>query len=230
MRKVLAAVFVSLDGVMQAPGGPEEDPTGGFKHGGWTQPYFDDVAGAAIAEGFTKPFDLLLGRFTYDVFAAYWPYSPTDPSQAGYDEGSAQIAKAFNACTKYVATHHPDGLSWKNTQWLGRDAVAGVRELKKNDGPTLLIQGSSELIQQLLKADLIDQLQVLIFPLVLGKGKKLFGDGTIPAGLKLTKSTTSPNGVLIANYERAGEVKTGSFALQQPTAAELERRKKLSAK
>lgn len=230
MRKINATVFVSLDGVMQALGGPEEDPTGGFKFGGWVWPYFDEVVGAALGEDFNKPFDLLLGRFTYDIFAAYWPYRPTEPGQPGYDAGNAQIAKAFNACTKYVATHHPEALSWKNTQWLGPDVVAKLGELKKQDGPTMVIQGSSELTQQLLKADLIDQFQLRICPLLLGKGKRLFGEGTIPAGLKLTKSTSSPSGVVVANYERAGAVKTGSFGMEKPSAAELERRKTLATK
>lgn len=230
MRKINAVVTVSLDGVMQALGGPQEDPTGGFKFGGWVWPYSDEVVGAVLREDFSKPFDLLLGRFTYDIFAAYWPYHPTEPEQPGDNAGFAQIAKAFNACTKYVATHHPEGLSWKNTEWLGPDVVAKLRELKKQDGPMMLIQGSSELIQQLLKADLIDQFQLRTCPLLLGKGKRLFGEGTIPAGLKLTKSISSPSGVVITNYERAGDVKTGSLATDEPSAAELERRKTLARK
>lgn len=230
MRKIVAATFVSLDGVMQAPGGPEEDPTGGFKLGGWTWPYSDAVAGEAIGELFSKPFDLLLGRFAYDIFASYWPYTPLEPSQPGYAEGNAYIAKAFNACTKYVATHRPDSLKWQNTQWLGKDPISGVRELKKKDGPKLLIQGSSELIHQLLKAGLIDELQLQIFPLLIGKGKKLFADDGPSAELKLTKSITSPNGIILARYERTGEVKTGTYATTPPSAAEVERRKQLAGK
>ncbi|MER8713764.1 dihydrofolate reductase family protein [Mesorhizobium sp. M1295] len=214
MRKIIAATFVSLDGVMQAPGGPQEDPVGGFKFGGWTFHYWDDVMGAAMGERFSKPFALLLGRKTYDIFAAHWPYQKNDP-----------IADSFNAVTKYVATHRPDTLSWQNSQPLGSDVVATLRRMKQEDGPDLLIQGSSELIQTLLANDLIDEISLLIFPLVLGKGKKLFGSGTIPAAFKLTRSQASTTGVIMASYERSGEIKTGSFATEQPSEAEIERRK-----
>lgn len=214
MRKIIAATFVSLDGVMQAPGGPEEDPVGGFKFGGWTFHYWDDVMGAAMGETFSKPFALLLGRKTYDIFAAHWPYQKNDP-----------IADSFNAVTKYVATHRPDTLSWQNSQPLGSDIVATLRRMKQEHGPDLLIQGSSELIQTLLANDLIDEISLLIFPLVLGKGKKLFGSGTIPAAFKLTRSQASTTGVLMASYERSGEIKTGSFVPEQPSKAEIERRK-----
>ncbi|MER8612555.1 dihydrofolate reductase family protein [Mesorhizobium sp. M0435] len=214
MRKIIAATFVSLDGVMQAPGGPQEDPVGGFKFGGWTFHYWDDVMGAAMGETFSKPFVLLLGRKTYDIFAAHWPYQKNDP-----------IADSFNAVTKYVATHRPDTLSWQNSQPLGSDVVATLRRMKQEDGPDLLIQGSSELIQTLLANDLIDEISLLIFPLVLGKGKKLFGSGTIPAAFKLTRSQASTTGVLMASYERSGEIKTGSFATEQPSEAEIKRRK-----
>ncbi|MER8733651.1 MULTISPECIES: dihydrofolate reductase family protein [unclassified Mesorhizobium] len=214
MRKIIAATFVSLDGVMQAPGGPQEDPVGGFKFGGWTFHYWDDVMRAAMGETFSKPFALLLGRKTYDIFAAHWPYQKNDP-----------IADSFNAVTKYVATHRPDSLSWQNSQPLGSDVVATLRRMKQEDGPDLLIQGSSELIQTLLANDLIDEISLLIFPLVLGKGKKLFGSGTIPAAFKLTRSQASTTGVIMASYERSGEIKTGSFATEQPSEAEIERRK-----
>ncbi|MER9616586.1 dihydrofolate reductase family protein [Mesorhizobium sp. M0207] len=214
MKKIIAATFVSLDGVMQAPGGPQEDPVGGFKFGGWTFHYWDDVMGAAMGETFSKPFALLLGRKTYDIFAAHWPYQKNDP-----------IADIFNAVTKYVATHRPDSLSWQNSQPLGSDVVATLRRMKQEDGPDLLIQGSSELIQTLLANDLIDEISLLIFPLVLGKGKKLFGSGTIPAAFKLTRSQASTTGVIMASYERSGEIKTGSFATEQPSEAEIERRK-----
>ncbi|CAN7565782.1 dihydrofolate reductase family protein [Mesorhizobium sp. LjNodule214] len=213
MRKIIAATFVSLDGVMQAPGGPEEDPVGGFEFGGWTFHYWDDLMGAAMDETFAKPFALLLGRKTYDIFAAHWPYS-TGP-----------IADSFNAVTKYVATHRPETLTWQNTQLLGDDVVATLRQLKQEDGPDLLIQGSSELIQTLLANDLIDEISLLIFPLVLGKGKRLFGSGTIPAAFKLTKSQASSTGVIMASYERSGEIRTGSFAQDKPSEAELARRK-----
>jgi dihydrofolate reductase len=213
MRKIIAATFVSLDGVMQAPGGPEEDPTGGFDFGGWTFHYFDEVAGAAMDELFSKPFALLLGRRTYDIFAAYWPYQK-DP-----------IADAFNPATKYVATHRPDTLAWQNTQSLGPDIVATLRRLKQEDGPDLLIQGSGNLIQTLLAKGLIDEIRLMIFPLLLGKGKRLFGDGAMPAAFKLTRSNASTTGVIMATYERSGDIRTGSFAQDQPSEAEIERRK-----
>lgn len=213
MRKIIAATFVSLDGVMQAPGGPQEDPVGGFKFGGWTFHYFDDVAGAAMDELFSKPFALLLGRRTYDIFAAYWPYQK-DP-----------IADAFNPATKYVATHRPDLLTWQNTQSLGPDIVAALRRLKQEDGPDLLIQGSGNLIQTLLANGLIDEIRLMIFPLLLGKGKRLFGDAAMPAAFKLVKSQTSSTGVIMATYERSGEIEVGSFVTGEPSDAELERRK-----
>lgn len=226
MRRIVTAAFVSLDGVMQAPGGPQEDPSGGFRHGGWTFPYFDEAVGAAIGEGFAQGFDLLLGRRTYDIFAAHWPHVATDPAAPTYDEGSAGIAATFNAVTKYVATHAPDTLSWENSEWLGEDVVERLKEVKKCDGPMLLTQGSSELIQELLAADLIDEFRLLVYPLVLGRGKRLFGEGTLPAAFRLTRSHSTPNGVLIASYERAGAVNTGSFALENPSEAELERRER----
>lgn len=213
MRKIIAATFVSLDGVMQAPGGPQEDPVGDFKFGGWTFHYFDDVAGAAMDELFSKPFALLLGRRTYDIFAAYWPYQK-DP-----------IADAFNPATKYVATHRPDSLTWQNTQSLGPDIVAALRRLKQEDGPDLLIQGSGNLIQTLLANGLIDEIRLMIFPLLLGKGKRLFGDAAMPAAFKLVKSQTSSTGVIMATYERSGEIEVGSFVTGEPSDAELERRK-----
>ncbi|TSE04415.1 dihydrofolate reductase [Mesorhizobium intechi] len=213
MRKIIAATFVSLDGVMQAPGGPEEDPVGGFKFGGWTFHYFDEVGGAAMDELFSKPFALLLGRRTYDIFAAYWPYQK-DP-----------IADAFNPATKYAATHRPDTLTWQNTQWLGEDIVAALRRLTQQDGPDLLIQGSADLIQTLLANGLIDEIRLMIFPLLLGKGKRLFGDDAMPAAFKLVKSQTTSTGVIIATYERSGEIEVGSFVSGEPSDAELERRK-----
>jgi dihydrofolate reductase len=228
MRKIVAGAFISLDGVMQAPGGPEEDPTGGFKVGGWTTTYWDDVIGHAMSEGFSQPFDLLLGRKTYDIFAAHWPFVETDPKASAFDALNVQIANMFNNLTKYVATHHPDTLTWRNSRALGNDAVAAVRELKKGDGPQLLTQGSTELLQLLLAHDLIDELRLLTYPLVLGKGKRLFGEGAIPAAFKLVKSAVSPSGVFIATYERAGEIQTGSFAMETPTEAEIERRRKLT--
>ncbi|TIV57364.1 MAG: dihydrofolate reductase [Mesorhizobium sp.] len=213
MRKIIAATFVSLDGVMQAPGGPEEDPVGGFEFGGWTFHYFDEVAGTAMEELFSKPFALLLGRRTYDIFAAYWPYQ------------KESIADVFNPTTKYVATHRPNSLTWENTQSLGPDIVARLKEIKQEDGPDLLIQGSGDLIQTLLANGLIDEIRLMIFPLLLGKGKRLFGDNAVPAAFKLVKSQATTTGVIMATYERGGEIRTGSFAQQEPSEAELERRR-----
>ncbi|MBC7988675.1 MAG: dihydrofolate reductase family protein [Luteimonas sp.] len=209
MRKIIAGAFLSLDGVMQAPGGPEEDPSGGFKYGGWTVTYWDDAIAAFMSEGFEAPFDLLLGRMTYDIFAAYWPNFQADPTQ---DCFGADVANVFNRVTKYVATHTPETLDWKNSQWLGEDVVTTLRELKQQDGPDLLVQGSSVLLQTLLANDLIDELRLLIYPLALGKGKRLFADGTLPVAYRLVKSGTSPSGVLTATYERAGDIQIGSFA------------------
>ncbi len=227
MRKIVTGAFVSLDGVIQAPGGPQEDPTGGFGLGGWVAPLWDDALDRAMSEGFSQPFDLLLGRKTYDIFAAHWPYVETD-SKAASDELNVQIATMFNKLTKYVATHRPETLTWQNSQALGNDVVAAVRKLKKGDGPQLLTQGSSELLQILLEHDLIDELRLVILPVVLGRGKRLFGAGAIPAAFKLVKSVVSPSGAFIATYERAGKVQTGSFAMEHPTPAELERRKTLT--
>jgi dihydrofolate reductase len=219
MRRIVVATFISLDGVMQAPGGPQEDPVGGFALGGWTFPYFDAALGASMGEIFGRPFDLLLGRKTYDIFAAHWPYV-TDPNDP--------IAPAFNRVTKYVASRANRTLSWQNSQLLGEDIVASLKKLKGEDGPDLVVQGSSELVQTLWKNALVDELRVLIFPLVLGMGKRLFGDGAIPTALKLVKSQSYPTGVIVANYQPDGEVRTGSFQLAEPTAAERERRRGLA--
>ena len=219
MRRIIVATFTSLDGVMQAPGGPGEDPTGGFALGGWTAPHFDAALGASMGEIFGRPFDLLLGRKTYDIFAAHWPYvsDPNDP-----------IAGLFNRVTKYVASRSSPKLSWQNSRWLGQDTVASLQTLTGEDGPDLLIQGSSELLQTLWKHGLVDEFSVLIFPVVLSKGKRLFGDGTVPVGLRLVKSQAYPTGVIVANYAPAGDVRTGDFQLAEPSKAELERRRKLS--
>lgn len=227
MRKVIVAAFVSVDGVMQAPGGPPEDPTGGFRFGGWIVPHGDETTNATVGELFSGPFDLLLGRFTYDIFAAHWPYIPTDPSADKYEPGNAYIATTFNAATKYVATHRPDSLTWQNSVALGPDVAGAVRALKAGEGPDLVVQGSTELIHQLLAADLVDDLRLLVFPIILGKGKRLFDDGAAPRGLTLVRSATSGKGVIVAQYARGGEVTTGSFMLPDPSAAELERRKRI---
>ena len=218
MRKIVAAAFVSLDGVMQAPGGPEEDPTGGFTQGGWTFGYWDDAMGAWMGETFAKPFDLLLGRKTYEIFAAHWPYAdPSDP-----------IAQRFNAVTKYVPTSSTEPLAWANSVNLGPDAAAAIARLKQGDGPDLLTQGSSVLLQTLLTEGLIDELRLMTFPVLLGGGKRLFGQGTQAGGLKLTSSRTSNTGVVMAAYEPAGAIASGSFQFSEPSAAEIERRAKMA--
>lgn len=215
MRKVLATAFVSLDGVMQAPGGPEEDPTGGFQFGGWTFNHFDDAIGQVMGGIFSQPYELLLGRKTYEIFAAHWPYAKDDP-----------FAEALTNVKKYVATTSRAPLTWKNSIAI-HDVPKDIARLKGEDGPTLMTQGSSDLLQTLLKHDLVDRFTLLIYPVVLGKGKRLFGTGTMPAALKLVDSKASPSGVTINTYERDGAVKTGSFAIEQPSAEELARRERM---
>jgi dihydrofolate reductase len=218
MRKLIVSAFVSLDGVMQAPGGPAEDPTGGFRFGGWVAPHFDDSLGGTMGEMFSRPFSLLLGRKTYDIFAAHWPY-------AGEDD---PIGKLFGAMTKYVASRNLDlKLDWKNSISLGPDAVAAVRRLKAEDGPDLLTQGSSDFLQTLFEADLVDELTVLTFPVILGAGKRLFQGKAAPHGLKLTSSLASDSGVMVGKYAKEGTVKAGDFQHATPSAAELERRRNL---
>jgi dihydrofolate reductase len=219
MRRIVSSTFVSLDGVMQAPGGPDEDPTGGFTLGGWTAPYFDEALGAAMSEIFGRPFDLLLGRKTYDIFAAHWPYI-SDPNDA--------FAAMFNRITKYVASRSNPKLDWKNSQWLGKDTASALKKLKAEDGPDLMVQGSSELMQTLWKESLLDEFSVLTFPVVLGAGKRLFREGVPPIALKTVKSRSFPTGVVVTNYTQDGAVKTGDFGLAEPSAAELERRRKLT--
>jgi dihydrofolate reductase len=218
MRELIVLSFITLDGVMQAPGGPEEDPTGGFKYGGWTVGYWDDFLGGIMGEQMAKPFDLLLGRKTYEIFAAYWPYAKSDDPIAG----------KFNSAKKYVASKTLRKLDWSNSVLVKGDTVEEIIKLKEQEGPELQVYGSGNLIQTLLKHDLIDEFRLKIFPITLGTGKRLFGEGTIPAGLKLVDSGTSTTGVIIATYKRAGVVKTGSFAMETPTEAELARRKRLT--
>ena len=215
MRRVVCAAFVSLDGIMQAPGGPEEDPTGGFAYGGWTFPHWDEMMGAAMGESFGKPFDLLLGRKTYEIFAAHWPYTDEPP------------ADLFNGATKYVATSSAEPLAWQNSVRLEADVPAAVAQLKQGDGPDLLTQGSSVLVQSLLAAGLVDELSLLIFPVLLGRGKSFFGDAARPGELELLSSQTSTTGVIIARYRPAGPVRTGSFQLADPSPAELARRARM---
>ena len=192
--------FVSLDGVMQAPGGSEEDTSDGFQYGGWTVPYSDEFSGKIIGEQMSSgPYDLLLGRKTYDIFAAYWP------KQTG------AIADPFNKATKYVVSRHQPKLTWEKSVLIGGDAAAKLKELKRQDGPMLQVHGSGNMIQTLLKEDLVDELWLKIFPVTLAKGKRLFAEGTMPAGFELMESKTTPKGVIFANYKRSGDVKTGSF-------------------
>ncbi|WP_424630232.1 dihydrofolate reductase family protein [Bradyrhizobium sp. SYSU BS000235] len=217
MRKVAAAAFVSLDGVMQAPGGPEEDPTGGFTQGGWTVNYWDEPMGTFMGGIFSEPFDLLLGRKTYEIFAAHWPFMSADDPIAG----------SFNKVTKYVATSSDMPLTWANSVALRGDVAGGIAKLKQENGPTLLTQGSSGLLQTLLKHDLIDEFHLLTFPLLLGPGKRLFGQGAKPEALALISTSVSTTGVLMSVYQRTGAIQTGSFQMQEPSDAELARRERM---
>ena len=215
MRRIVGGVFQSLDGVMQAPGGPTEDPTGGFAHGGWMFPVADEQVGVAIGDFFSRPYDLLFGRRTYDIFAAYWPYAEGD---------SAAMGEAFTAANKYVLTRGEQPLPWENSHRMrGMDDVAA---LKQGDGPDLLIQGSSEIYPAMLAAGLLDKLVLYTFPIVLGHGKRLFGEGTPPGTLKLVDHKVSPGGTVCATYEPAGPVETGSFG-QINSAREDERQRKM---
>jgi dihydrofolate reductase len=212
MRKLVVLSFITLDGVMQAPGGPEEDPTGGFKHGGWAVGYWDDFLGNVMAEQMSKPFDLLLGRKTYEIFAAHWPYV----------KGDDPFAARINNAKKYVVSKTLSKVDWSNSTLIKSDVVSEIKKLKEQDGPELQVHGSGDLMQTLLKHDLIDEFRLKIYPVTLGKGKRLFAEGTIPASFKLLDSKVSTNRVIIATYERVGKVKTGSFALENPTEAELD--------
>jgi dihydrofolate reductase len=216
MRNLAVQTFMTLDGVMQAPGGPEEDPSGGFTHGGWAVPHFDDAVGETVDEWMGRSFDLVLGRKTYEIFAAHWPYA----------EGP--MAEMLNSAAKHVASTTLDTLEWNNSTVIEGDVPAGVARLKEQDGPELQVMGSSDLIQTLLAGDLVDELRLMIFPVVLGQGKRLFGDGTIPAAFEVASTKTSTTGVVIATYRRAGEVETGSFAFEEPTEAEVERREAMA--
>jgi dihydrofolate reductase len=202
MRKIIVLTFMTLDGVMQAPGGPQEDTSGGFSYGGWSFPYFEEFMGEVMGEQMGRPFDLLLGRKTYDIFASYWPHqdSETNPTAA-----------ELNNAKKYVASHSPIQLNWNNSILLQGDIVEEVKKLKEQDGPHLQVHGSGNFAQTLLKHDLVDELWLKTFPLTLGTGKRIFGEGVIPAAFTLTESKVSPLGVIVANYKRAGDVKTGSF-------------------
>jgi dihydrofolate reductase len=212
MRKLVVNTFMSLDGVMQSPGGPDEDPTGGFTHGGWAVNYFDDEMMGQMSEA---GYELLLGRGTYQIFAAHWPH----------DEGP--IADHLNSTRKHVASTTLEQLDWNNSTLITGEVADYVAALKTEDGPEIQVHGSPGLIQTLLQHDLIDEYRMWIFPVVIGTGKRFFGDGTVPAGLKLVDSRATKTGVTVNTYERAGAIDPGSFEFDEPTEAEIERRKGL---
>ena len=216
MRKLIVSTFLTLDGVMQAPGGPEEDPSGGFAFGGWSVNYWDEQMGQVMDEAMSTGFDLVLGRKTYEIFAAFWPNAP---EEAG--------AKPLNDATKFVASRTLRSLDWSNSVLIEGDAAEGIAALKQGSGPELQVHGSGNLIQTLLRNSLVDEYRVWTFPVVVGSGKRLFSDGAIPIGLKLIDSKVSSTGVVMAKYVPAGEIVTGSFALDEPTDAEIERRRNL---
>ncbi len=203
MRKVITTTFVTSDGVMQAPGGPGEDTSGGFAYGGWSFHYWDEMMGNVMAAFMRIPFELLLGKRTYDIFAAHWPHSKEEP-----------VAGKFNSTKKYVVSHKPVGLPWQNSALITGDVVAEIKKLKKQDSPDLWVHGSGNLIQTLLANHLIDTMHVWMFPVTVGSGKRLFAEGTQAKGLRLSDSKVSTTGVIIATYEPAGSLKTGSFAGQ----------------
>jgi len=216
MRKLTGSVFVSLDGVMQAPGGPEEDTTSDFRFGGWVQPYWDEDMGP-FEQLIMGDYDLLLGKRTYDIFAGYWPHNQDNP-----------IGAKFQAINKYVLTHSDEPLEWANSHKLSGDAADAVAELKKSEGRDLLIQGSSTLYPPLLSAGLIDRFVLISFPILLGNGKSIFDGPLKPGSLRLVDNFVSKTGVVIAIYEPDGEVRTGTFETKEPSAEELDRREKMA--
>lgn len=199
MRNIIAITQVTLDGVMQSPGGPEEDPRNGFTHGGWAMPFLDDALNQAIGETIAGEFDMLLGRRTYEIFAAYWP-----------NQGDNPIAKAFNKATKYVVTRTLDQLDWEKSVLIRGDVADEIRRLKTSDGPPVHIWGSSELLQKLIAADLVDENRLWVFPVVIGEGKRLFETGVPPRTFTLVDTRSTPKGVLINTYRSAGPLATGS--------------------
>jgi dihydrofolate reductase len=217
MRKLIINTFMTLDGVMQAPGGPPEDPTGGFTYGGWSVNYWDEMMGQAMGEYMGQPFDLLLGRKTYEIFAAHWPYSKEEPT-----------ASQLNNAQKYVVSKTLKDPEWKNTTLINGDLVQEIEKLKRQHGLDLWVHGSSNLIQTLLKHNLIDEYRLWIFPLVIGNGKRLFGQGTLPTGLKLVDERVSTTGVILAIYQPVGELKIGTFELETPSQEEIARRQRLA--
>ena len=195
MRKVIVLEHISLDGVIQAPGGPDEDPGGGFTHGGWIAPYADATLGTLLKKQMNKPFDLLLGRKTYDIWAPYWPHH-------------ADIWPGVNAATKYVASNTMTSGEWQPSVYLIGDVAEKVAKIKQQQGPDLHVWGSGNLTQTLIKHDLVDVFWLMIYPITLGAGKRLFADGTIPMAFKVTESKVTPNGVIVVNYERTGAITT----------------------
>ncbi len=218
MRKIIALNHVTLDGIIQSGGGPEEDSTGGFAYGGWTVPFRSADAGAAVGELMARGFDLLLGRRTYEIWAAFWPFAGDHP-----------VANAFNKATKYVVTNSLDRFDWVNTHGISGEAVDEVRKLKASDGPELHIWGSSQLLQTLIAAQLIDEFRVWVYPVVLGKGKRLFEAGVPPFGLTLVESRCTSKGILLNTYRLVGPLPKGPVQPGNPSEAELARRKKWAA-
>ena len=204
MRKLIVAEHISLDGVIQAPGAPTEDPGGDFRLGGWIVPYADEAIGEDLRDLLSPPFELLLGRRTYEIFAAYWPRVPVDA-------GHRAIADRFNSVPKHVATHRSDALDWQNSRALEGDLADAIRALKQQDGASLLTYGSGDLVRQLLAAGLVDELRLTVYPVVLGRGKRLFGNDAQPSAFTLAHSSSTPGGVLLPRYARGGEVRTGAF-------------------
>ena len=217
MRRIVGCVFQTLDGVMQAPGGPSEDPSDGFRYGGWQMTFSDETARAAIEKLLTPPYALLLGRRTYDIFASFWPYVQGE---------EAEIGKAFTAADKYVLTRGDQPLEWENSHRL--PDIDGLAEVKRGDGPDLVVWGSSMIYPALLSSGLLDRLVLLTYPLVLGEGKRLFGDGTPARTFKLVEQRAGSRGCVATTFEPAGALKTGSFAAEAPSEAELTRREKVA--
>ena len=232
MREVVVNAFVTMDGVMQAPGGPEEDPTGGFAQGGWSVNYWDEAMGAFMTRFMAEPFDLLLGRRTYEIFAAHWPHAG-EQARADLGGTASEIedpaAEQLNSARKYVASRTLTSVEWNNSVLLEGDAADAVAKLKTEDGPVIAVHGSSELIQTLLAHDLVDRINVWTFPVTVGGGKRLFGDGTIAGAFEVVDTTVSSTGVVITTYRRAGDIDRGSFAFETPTDEEAARRQKLAA-
>ena len=199
MRKIRIMEHITLDGVIQAPGGPDED--GDYPYGGWAGPHADPDGGAAIVEGQGETFDLLLGRRTYDIFAGFWPKAPKSP-----------MSDSFNVATKYVATHRPDSLAWGPVEDLGADIVEDIRRIKEKDGPQLIVWGSSELTPLLIEHELADEVLLLVFPVLLGKGKRIFADGTPPRELALVSTKAVGSGVIISTYKPNAPLRISSYA------------------